>query len=112
MGDRRIDWRDAGALGVVAARPEGAEAPLVHAGAGGAVGGHSWTAFFGAERRKTGSIRARSGGRSWLPSRQQAILGRGRRYADGLREIVCEYAMETLADPAAALILNETVGRD
>jgi hypothetical protein len=46
------------------------------------------------------------------PSRQPAILGRGRRCADGLREIVREYAMETLADPAAELVLDETAGRD
>ncbi len=46
------------------------------------------------------------------PSRQPAILGRGRRCADGLREIVRENAMETLVDPAAELVLDETAGRD
>ncbi|MFL5253871.1 MAG: IS701 family transposase, partial [Rhodopila sp.] len=42
------------------------------------------------------------------PWRQQAILGRGRWDADALRDIVREYALETLADPEAVLVLDET----
>ena len=42
------------------------------------------------------------------PWRQQAILGRGRWAADALRDIVREYALETLADQDAVLVLDET----
>jgi SRSO17 transposase len=42
------------------------------------------------------------------PWRQQAILGRGRWDADGLRDIVREYALETLADENAVLVIDET----
>ncbi len=42
------------------------------------------------------------------PWRQQAILGRGRWEADGLRDVVRDYALETLADPHAVLVLDET----
>lgn len=43
-----------------------------------------------------------------VPWRQQAILGRGRWDADALRDIVRDYALETLADPDAVLVLDET----
>jgi SRSO17 transposase len=42
------------------------------------------------------------------PWRQQAILGRGRWDADALRDIVRDCALETLADPDAVLVLDET----
>jgi SRSO17 transposase len=42
------------------------------------------------------------------PWRQQAILGRGRWDADALRDIVREYAVETLAEPDAVLVVDET----
>ena len=42
------------------------------------------------------------------PWRQQAILGRGRWNADALRDIVREYVVETLADPDAVLVIDET----
>jgi SRSO17 transposase len=63
--------------------------------------------LLGAEPRKSGWMRAEAAGDpgSW---RQQAILGRGRWDADALRAIVREYALETLADPGAALVLDET----
>ena len=42
------------------------------------------------------------------PWRQQAILGRGRWDADGLRDIVRDYVVETLADADAVLVIDET----
>src|SRR6202789_2827439 len=60
-----------------------------------------------AERRKTGWMRAEAAGDRG-PWRQQAILGRGRWDADALRDIVRDYALETLADPEAVLVLDET----
>ena len=61
----------------------------------------------GAERRKTGWMRAEAAGDPG-PWRQQAILGRGRWDADALRDIVRDYALETLADPDAVLVIDET----
>lgn len=63
--------------------------------------------LLGEERRKTGWMRAEAAGDSG-PWRQQAILGRGQWDADALRDIVCDYALETLADPDAVLVLDET----
>jgi SRSO17 transposase len=40
------------------------------------------------------------------PRRQQAIFGRGRWEADALRDLVREYALETLADPDAVLVID------
>jgi SRSO17 transposase len=42
------------------------------------------------------------------PWRQQAILGRGRWDADALRDIVRDYALESLADEDAVLVIDET----
>src|SRR5690348_14361985 len=63
--------------------------------------------LLGEERRKTGWMRAEAAGDPG-PWRQQAILGRGRWDADALRDIVREYALETLADADAVLALDET----
>jgi SRSO17 transposase len=63
--------------------------------------------LLGNEPRKTGWMRAEAAGDSG-PWRQQAILGRGRWDADALREIVREYAMETLAEETAVLVVDET----
>lgn len=63
--------------------------------------------LLGEERRKTGWMRAEAAGDPG-PWRQQAILGRGRWDANGLRDIVCDYALETLADEQAVLVLDET----
>src|SRR5215208_4653327 len=63
--------------------------------------------LLGPERRKTGWMRAEAAGDPG-PWRQQAILGRGRWEADALRDIVCDYALETLADPDAVLVIDET----
>src|SRR4051794_7931688 len=63
--------------------------------------------LLGPERRKTGWTRAEAAGdpRPW---RQQAILGRGRWEADDLRDLVRDYAVETLAEPDAVLVIDET----
>ena len=63
--------------------------------------------LLGPERRKTGWMRAEAAGDSG-PWRQQAILGRGRWDADALRDVVRDYALETLADPDAVLVVDET----
>ena len=63
--------------------------------------------LLGAEQRKTGWMRAEAAGDRG-PWRQQAILGRGRWDADALRDIVRNYALETLADPEAVLVVDET----
>src|SRR5258708_13678322 len=61
--------------------------------------------LLGAERRKTGWMRAEAAG-DLGPWRQQAILGRGRWDADALRAIVRAYALKTLPDPAALLVAD------
>src|SRR6185369_11573491 len=63
--------------------------------------------LLGAERRKTGWMRAEAAGDPG-PSRQQAILGRGRWDAEALRDIVREYVVERLAEPNAVLVVDET----
>jgi SRSO17 transposase len=63
--------------------------------------------LLGAERRKTGWMRAEAAGDPG-PWRQQAVLGRRRWDADALRDVVRDYALETLADPDAVLVLDET----
>ena len=63
--------------------------------------------LLGEERRKTGWMRAEAAGDAG-PWRQQAILGRGQWDADALRDIVRDYALETLADADAVLVLDET----
>ena len=63
--------------------------------------------LLGDERRKTGWMRAEAAGDPG-PWRQQALLGRGRWDADALRDIVRDYAVETLADRDAVLVVDET----
>jgi SRSO17 transposase len=63
--------------------------------------------LLGPERRKTGWMRAEAAGDPG-PWRQQAILGRGRWEADALRDLVREYAVESLADRGAVLVVDET----
>jgi SRSO17 transposase len=63
--------------------------------------------LLGPEPRKTGWMRAEAAGDPG-PWRQQAILGRGHWDADALRDVVRDYALETLADPDAALVVDET----
>lgn len=63
--------------------------------------------LLGDERRKTGWMRAEAAGDKG-PWRQQAILGRIPWDADALRDIVRNYALETLADSDAVLVIDET----
>lgn len=63
--------------------------------------------LLGDERRKTGWMRAEAAGDPG-PWRQQAILGRGHWDADALRDIVRDYALETLAGEDAVLVIDET----
>src|ERR1700751_4047857 len=72
-----------------------------------ASAGHFLDGLLGAERRKTGWMRAEAAGDPG-PWPQQAILGRGRWDADALRDLVRDYALEHLADEAAVLVLDET----
>ena len=64
-------------------------------------------ALLGPERRKTGWMRAEAAGDPG-PWRQQALLDRSRWEADALRDLVREYALETLAEPEAVLVIDET----
>ena len=63
--------------------------------------------LLGGERRKTGWSRAEVAGDPG-PWRQQAILGRAQWDADALRDIMRAYALETLADADAVLVIDET----
>jgi SRSO17 transposase len=63
--------------------------------------------LLGPERRKTGWMRAEAAGDPG-PWRQQAVLGRSHWDADALRDLVREYAVETLASPDAVLVIDET----
>ena len=64
-------------------------------------------ALLGAERRKTGWMRAEAAGDPG-PWRQQAILGRGRWEADALRDIVRDYVAGHFAAEDAVLVIDET----
>jgi SRSO17 transposase len=63
--------------------------------------------LLGPERRKTGWMRAEAAGDPG-PWRQQAVLGRSRWDADALRDVVRDYAVETLAAPDAVPVVDET----
>ncbi len=63
--------------------------------------------LLGPERRKTGWMRAEAAGDPG-PWRQQAVLGRSRWDADGLRDMVCAYVVEALGEPDAVLVVGET----
>ena len=63
--------------------------------------------LLGPERRKTGWMRAEAAGDAG-PWRQQAVLGRSRWDADALRDVVRDYAVETLGASDAVLVIDET----
>ena len=77
-------------------------APSVADAAGAFLNG-----LLGPERRKTGWMRAEAAGDPG-PWRQQAVLGRSHWDADALRDLVRDYAVETLALPDAVLVIDET----
>ena len=64
-------------------------------------------ALLGPERRKTGWMRAEAAG-DVGPWRQQAVLGRSHWDADALRDVVRDYALETLAEGDGVLVVDET----
>jgi SRSO17 transposase len=64
-------------------------------------------ALLGPERRKTGWMRAEAAGDPG-PWRQQALLGRAQWDADALRDVVRGYVAETLGEPDAVLVIDET----
>src|SRR3954463_1712230 len=64
-------------------------------------------ALLGPERRKTGWMRAEAAGGPG-PWRQQGLLGRAQWDAEALRDLVRDYAAETLADPGAVRVIDET----
>lgn len=72
-----------------------------------ASAGNFLDGLLGDERRKTGWMRAEAAG-DISPWRQQAILGRGSWDADALHDIVRDYALDTLADPDAVLVIDKT----
>ncbi len=86
---------------------QSADAPLFTQERVAASAGLFLDGLLGGERRKTGWMRAEAAGDPG-PWRQQAILGRGWWDANALRDIVREYALETLADQDAVLVLDET----
>ena len=63
--------------------------------------------LLGAERRKTGWMRAEAAGDPG-PWRQQALLGRSHWSADALRDVVRDHVIETLGAPEAVLVIDET----
>ena len=63
--------------------------------------------LLGPERRKTGWMRAEAAGDPG-PWRQQALLGRAQWDADALRDMVRGYVVETLSEPDAVLVIDET----
>src|SRR5215213_11786531 len=63
--------------------------------------------LLGPERRKTGWMRAEAAG-DVGPWRQQAVLGRSHWDAEALRDVVRDYALETLAEGDAVLVIDET----
>lgn len=62
--------------------------------------------LLGAERRKTGWMRAEAAGDPG-PWRQQAVVGRSQWDADALRDVVREHMAEALAEPDAVLVIDE-----
>jgi SRSO17 transposase len=106
-GGGRHDRGCAGAVGLLAARGEAADPAAVPQARVAVSAGLFLDGLLGPERRKTGWMRAEAAGDPG-PWRQQAILGRGRWEADALRDLVREYAVETLAEPDAVLVIDET----
>src|SRR5262249_20572309 len=72
-----------------------------------ASAGEVFDGLLGGGPRERGWVRAEGGGDPG-PRGQQGVLGRGGGDADALRDIVREYALETLGDEDAVLVIDET----
>src|SRR5262249_17984121 len=72
-----------------------------------ASAGEVFDGLLGGGPRERGWVRAEGGGDPG-PRGQQGVLGRGGGDADALRDIVGEYALETLSDEDAVLVIDET----
>lgn len=94
-------------VGFVVARCQATHPSAVYAGAGRGRGGTVSRRTVG-QRAAQDGLDAGGSGRRSRPWRQQAILGRGQWDADALRDIVREYALETLGDEDAVLVIDET----
>ncbi|MDD1546205.1 hypothetical protein DAA51_00085 [Bradyrhizobium sp. WBAH10] len=105
MVARRLKIRYA--VGFVVARCQATHPSAVYAGAGRGRGGTVSRRTVG-QRAAQDGLDAGGSGRRSSPWRQQAILGRGQWDADALRDIVREYALETLGDEDAVLVIDET----
>jgi SRSO17 transposase len=81
--------------------------PLFRQDRTAAAAGLFLDALLGPERRKTGWMRAEAAGDPG-PWRQQALLDRSRWEADARRDLVRDDALETLAEPDAVLVIDET----
>src|SRR6201982_2438544 len=81
--------------------------PLFTQGRVAASAGQFLDGLWANKPRKTGWMRAEAVC-DLGPGRQQSILVRGRWDADALRDVVREYALETLSDGDAVLVIDET----
>src|SRR5579872_2714486 len=81
--------------------------PLFAQGRSAENAGQYLDGLLGDERHKTGWMRAEAAGDPG-PWRQQALLGRDRWDAEALRDLVCDYVIEDLADTDAVLVVDET----
>src|SRR5262249_8362506 len=100
-------YKYADAMGFVVARCQARIRPLFTQERIAASAWQVLDGLVGHEPRKTGGMRAEAAGDPG-PWRQPAILGRGQWDADALRDIVREYATETLGDVDAVLVIDET----
>src|SRR5215218_10242313 len=106
---------DAGAVGGVVAHRQGADQARVPAGPHGrrgrAVSRRPARAGAAQDRMDASGSRRGSGSEAAGdpgPWRQQALLDRSRWEADALRDLVRDDVVETLADPDAVLVIDET----
>ena len=102
MDHERIDPNNAGCASVIASGGQGAEPNFILSRAGCGFGGCVPRRLAVAGTMQ-GRMDARGGSRDKDPWRHQAVLGHGLRTADAVRD----YAMETLTDDDALLIIDE-----
>src|SRR6201993_1284117 len=115
MGDHDSgsdDWWCVGrgyadAVGFVVARCQATDPSAVYAGAGRGLGGAVSRRTVG-QRVAQDGLDAGGSGRRSRPVAPAGDPGPGQWDADALRDIVREYALETLADEDAVLVIDET----